>query len=62
MMIKTVATVVLKTGFNLMKIGGLATANQWTNQQLRNNANHLIGEVSRGAEHTGRKLKLIKND
>ncbi|PGQ88242.1 hypothetical protein [Priestia megaterium] len=62
MIIKTVGTVVLKTGWNLMKIGGLTTVNQWTNQQLRNSANHLIGEVSRGAEHTARNLRLIKND
>ena len=57
-----IVRVVTKGALQLMKIGTLTTVNTWTNQEVRNTTNHFIGEVKRGADHSGRKLGLIKND
>lgn len=59
-MLKGILLFAGKSAIELMKIGGIATANSYTNQQLRNSTNHFIGEIERGVEHTGRKLNLKK--
>ena len=51
----------VKLGLELMKVGALTSMNQYTNEKMRKNANHLIGEVERGTTHVGRKLKIIKD-
>ena len=60
-MIKGIIGTVCKTGLELMKVGAYATANHYTGQEMRSSANHLVGEVSRGANHAGRKLKIIRD-
>lgn len=57
-MVKGILLFVGKTAVELMKIGGIATANTYTNQQLRKSTDHFIGEVERGVQHTTRKLNL----
>lgn len=60
--VATVGKVIGRAGLELMKIGAWGTLNQYTQQQYREKSNHLIGDVQRGVEHGGRKLKIIKND
>lgn len=55
-------TTVVSGAVQLIKIGSLTTVNQWTNQEVRNQSGHLIGQIERGAEHSVRKLGLIKKD
>lgn len=61
-MIKGIALTAVRSAVQLMTIGTLQTATQWTNQELRKSTDHFIGEVKRGGEEAGRKMKLIKND
>ena len=59
---KTIGTVGIRTGVQLLKTGAWGTLNQYTQTQYRNNTSQFIRQVEQGVEHGAHKLKLIKKD